>query len=52
MAKKRTIYIPTGIAGLPRFLEEERELIRLKPEHVVYVVIGVIIFELMLKLFG
>ena len=48
MAKKGKIYMPSSWAGLMRF-EEEEQIIRLKPEYVVYICIGIIIFEILLR---
>jgi preprotein translocase subunit Sec61beta len=51
MAKaKDRIYMPMGTGGLIRYPEEGKELIKLKPKHVIWVIIGVIIFELILRL--
>jgi preprotein translocase subunit Sec61beta len=44
MARRRE-YMPAGIAGLTRFTEESPEGIKLKPEHVICIVIGMIILE-------
>lgn len=49
MAKKDKIYMPSGFGGLVRFPEEEEEMIKLKPEWVMYIVVGIIILELLLK---
>jgi len=50
MAKRDKIYMPSGIGGLIRYPEEERVKIKLKPIHVVWAVIAIIIFELILHL--
>lgn len=50
MAKKDKLYMPMGTGGLIRYSEEGKELIKLKPKHVIWVVTGVIIFELILRL--
>jgi preprotein translocase subunit Sec61beta len=39
---------PAGMAGLVRYYEQEKTLIKLKPEHVVYVCIGIFVLELVL----
>jgi preprotein translocase subunit Sec61beta len=49
MAKKDKIYLPSGFGGLVRFPEEEEEKIKLKPEWVIYLIVGLIIIELLLK---
>ena len=41
--------MPSGMGGLIRYPEEEKEVIKLKPMHVIYIVIGVFVFELFLK---
>ncbi len=51
MAKKDKIYMPSGSGGLIRYGEEGKTLIKLKPKHVAYVVAGVVVFEIVLKLF-
>lgn len=40
-----------GAGGLLRYPEEEKEVIKIKPEHVVYLVIAIIILEMILKVF-
>ncbi len=50
MVRRRDrIYLPSGVGGLIRYPEEGEELFKLKPQHVVYLIIGIIIFELALK---
>jgi preprotein translocase subunit Sec61beta len=41
MAKKDKVYVPMGIGGLIRYGEEEESKIRLKPEQLVYVLVGI-----------
>lgn len=43
------IYMPMGTGGLMRYPEEEKEVIKLKPKHVIGIVIGIAVFELILK---
>lgn len=43
--------MPSGSGGLIRYGEEGKVLIKLKPEHVGYVVVAVVIFEIVLKFF-
>jgi len=50
MAKRDKYYLPAGWAGLLRFPEEEKEFIKLKPEYVIYISIGIILFEILLRL--
>jgi preprotein translocase subunit Sec61beta len=49
MARKDKIYIPSGIGGLVRYPEEEKEVLRLKPTHLIILVSLIVIFELLLK---
>lgn len=44
MARRRD-YMPAGIAGLTRYYDESPEAVRIKPEHVVGIVIAMIILE-------
>jgi preprotein translocase subunit Sec61beta len=50
MAKRERIYMPAGFGGLVRYPEEGKEVLRLKPRHVVGIVIAIVIFELLLRL--
>lgn len=50
MAKNsEKIYMPSGMGGLIRYSEEEDELIKLTPKHLVILVTGIVIFELVVK---
>lgn len=49
MAKKDKFYMPMGTGGLLRYSEEEKELLKIKPMHVVYIVIAIVMFEIALK---
>jgi preprotein translocase subunit Sec61beta len=49
MAKREKIYIPAGIGGLVRYPEEEKEVLRLKPMHLIIFISLIVIFELLLK---
>jgi len=52
MTKQRDkIYMPMGTGGLLRYSEEEKVLIKVKPKIVVAVVAGLVVFEIILKLF-
>jgi len=52
MAKRKDkIYMPMGMGGLMRYGEEEKELLKVKPKHVVVIVVALVIFEIALKLF-
>ena len=50
MAKSDRVYMPSGIGGLIRYQEEEKQVIKLKPMQIVYLVVGIVVFELLLKL--
>ena len=52
MAKRDKIYMPMGVGGLIRYTEEERPIIRIKPKQLIYIIIGIIILEFLLKFFG
>lgn len=45
MAEERT-YMPSGGGGLLRFQEEEDQVIKIKPEYLVYIVAAIVAFEL------
>jgi preprotein translocase subunit Sec61beta len=50
MAKEgKRLYMPMGTGGLIRYPEEEKEVIKLKPKHVIGIVIAIAIFEIILK---
>lgn len=49
MARKKKIYMPSGVGGLIRYPEEEKEVFKIKPKHLVYVIILIVVFELLLK---
>lgn len=49
MARKDRIYMPSGSGGLLRYGEEGKVLIKLRPEHVAYIVAAVVVFEIVLK---
>lgn len=51
MARRERAYLPMGFGGLIRYSEKERELIKLKPQHVFIGIILLIIIELILKAF-
>ena len=42
---KQQMQAPSGMAGLVRYYEEDKSIIKLKPEHVVGLCIGLVIFE-------
>ena len=49
MARKDKFYMPMGAGGLMRYSEEEKELVRVKPMHIVYIVTAIIILEIILR---
>jgi len=51
MAKRDKIYMPMGTGGLIRYSEEEKQLLKIKPKHVVWIVIGIVVLEIALKIF-
>lgn len=48
MAQKRTLRQPTGSAGLVRYDEKEKSLIELQPMHVIAIIAGLLVLEIML----
>ncbi|MDI6806205.1 MAG: preprotein translocase subunit Sec61beta [Candidatus Aenigmarchaeota archaeon] len=51
MVKRERTYLPMGFGGLVRYSERERELVKLKPQHVIWGIIILVIIEVFLKLF-
>ena len=47
--KKRKVEMPISSAGLIRYMDQEGRGIKIKPEHVVYAALGVMIFEALLR---
>jgi len=41
---------PAGMAGLVRYYEQEKSLIELKPEHVIWLCAGIFVLEVFLLL--
>ncbi|MEM7825834.1 MAG: preprotein translocase subunit Sec61beta [Candidatus Aenigmatarchaeota archaeon] len=50
MVKRERLYMPMGVGGLLRYTEEEKEVIKIKPEYVVYIVIGIILLEIIIRI--
>lgn len=48
MAQKPQMQAPSGMAGLVRYYEEDKSLVKLKPEHVLGIAGIVIVLELIL----
>ena len=49
MAKDEKVYMPSGMGGLIRYSEEEEQLVKLQPKHVVAISAGIVIFELVIR---
>lgn len=50
MAKdSKRLYMPLGTGGLLRYSEEEKEVIKLKPKHIMWAIAGIVVFEIALK---
>ena len=49
IATKDKVYMPAGIGGLMRYQEEGEQLIKVKPKQVVWIVVGIVAIELLLK---
>ena len=49
MAKDEKIYMPSGMGGLMRYSEEEKEVLKLQPKHVIAISIIIVFLELMMK---
>ena len=49
MSRKERRYLPLGIGGLIRYAEEEESKIKLKPEQLVYILIGIGISLIVLR---
>lgn len=48
--KRSRVSMPASGAGLVRYMDEEGQGYKFKPEHVIYAAAGVIILEVLLKL--
>ena len=51
MAKKQQMQAPSGMAGLVRYYEEDKALIKLKPEHVVIICAALAVIEFIIVKF-
>jgi len=47
--RKNRVYLPMGTGGLIRYPEEGEELVKLKPKHVIGLVVGIVLLEIVLK---
>ncbi len=48
--KRSRVSMPASGAGLVRYMDEEGQGFKFKPEHVIYASTGVIVLEILLKL--
>ena len=49
MAKDDKVYMPSGMGGLIRYSEEEEEVIKLKPTHVIIISASIVVLELAIR---
>ena len=49
MAKQQQ-QAPQGMAGLVRYYDEDKSLVKLKPEHVVAICAGLVVAEILLHM--
>jgi preprotein translocase subunit Sec61beta len=49
MAREKRIYMPLSYGGLLRYHEEKKSKIILKPKHIIWVTVAIVIFELLLR---
>ena len=52
MAKKEKVRMPPSMAGLMTYYEEEGTGLKIKPEHLVAAAAIVVVFEVMIHLYG
>jgi preprotein translocase subunit Sec61beta len=52
MSKKEKIVMPPTGGGLFRTYSEEGTGLKLKPEHIIFISIGIIAFEVFLHIYG
>ena len=48
--KRSRMSMPASGAGLVRYMDEEGQGYKFKPEHIIYATTGVIVLEVLLKL--
>lgn len=44
-------YMPAGMGGLMRYGEEEEPIIKITPKHIIYVISGIVVFEIIMHAF-
>ena len=49
MSKKNNIQMPQSTAGLVRYYDQSKTLIKLKPEHILVAAAALVVIELALK---
>ena len=49
---KNNVQMPSGMAGLTRFSNEEKSVVRIQPHHVIVLVVIVVLLVLLLHMFG
>ena len=42
---KQEMHAPSGMAGLVKYYEQEKSILKLKPEHVVIICVGFFVLE-------
>ena len=50
MAEKKQMRAPSGMAGLVKYDDDDKSLIKLKPMHVVAIAVGFVVVEAILFL--
>ena len=48
MAKQERMQAPSGMAGLVRYFDEDQSILKLKPEHVMGICIGLVVIEVLM----
>ncbi len=51
MSKEEKTYMPSGMGGLVRYGEEEENKIKIEPKQVIYIVVGIVVLEIVARLF-
>ena len=49
--KKDKVSMPSSAAGLIRYMDEEGSGLKLKPEHVAYICVGIIVIKIITVVF-
>ena len=48
MVKQERMQAPSGMAGLVRYFDEDQSILKLKPEHVMGICIGLVVIEVLM----